>query len=131
MGRKRVSEGRRGRAIAFNPPLDSDIMERIDRIADRERATRTSIILKALEAYDKKHGKGNYQTMIPSYGEGGEKSNAQVESLVRQSLNVYDSIRYSDVLKRLKSNGVDPKDRASMGRRIASWLREQGKEVIY
>ncbi len=63
-----------------------EVLTEIDRIADRERTSRSHIIMCALAEYSEVHGPGNYQTVLASYEPGGVKSDAQQEQLVVNEL---------------------------------------------
>lgn len=105
---------------------------RIDRIADRENATRTSIILKALEEYDEWHGKGNSQTTMESHFPGGIRSDGQIQQeiiLEFEAKPEWMDINFKAIILRLKEVGYSKEKLSQSADRVAKTLNEKGRKV--
>ena len=148
MGRKRVKNRDSVRNLGFSyvPNKDysiddkdadnkliagSEIIEGIDEIVDRERTTRSEIIMRALAGYWHRHGEGNYQTLLPSYAPSGIKNNAQWASeLVNNCIqNNVKEIYHRDIMRLLINEGYPSEKRIELAKMVLKLCRE--KKVSY
>jgi hypothetical protein len=55
----------------------------------------------------------------------------RIEGMVRQRFLRGSGAKFKDIIQGLKDEEIAPRDRMPTARRIASWLKEKGTEVIY
>jgi hypothetical protein len=69
------------RATEYTPfkPEDAEVFGNLQTLAKREGVSMSEILNRAFKDYWKLHGPGNFQTLLGSYEEDGEKSLGQVE----------------------------------------------------
>lgn len=123
------SKDRKGNGYALVFP--DGYLEKLDAIAQSRGLSRKSFLLKLCEDGFEKYGPAAAQTKMELYADGSEKSTQQQESTIRQGFLGLPGVTFKNILKTLIAEGIDPKERASMGKRIASWLKEKGIEVVY
>ena len=87
----------------------TQIIDEIDRIANREKCSRSKIIVCGLAEYIDRHGLGNSQTLLSSYDEGGLKSDGQIEQeIIQYFIKRYENhyeITYGDIGKQVRLQG--------------------------
>jgi len=108
------------------------VIDGIDDICDRERTSRSGIIMKALAEYWDRHIKGNYQTVMESFEPGGHRSDGQLEQeIINTMLGIpeWQDIKWSIIRLRLKEIGYPMKKLTSGADRIARVLQEKGRKV--
>ena len=104
-----------------------EILTEIDRIADRERTSRSHVIMCALAEYSEVHGPGNYQTVLASYEPGGVKSDAQQEQLVVNELikeyeKIGQPIHLRSIIQTLRKIDVSPEKIPAARERVIEQL---------
>ncbi|KKM63016.1 hypothetical protein LCGC14_1515700 [marine sediment metagenome] len=106
----------------------------IEEIAEREKASVSSIIVKSLRDYAKIHRDGNFQTKWPSYAEGGIKSKGQVlqelNKKARQFFLERGKASRSEILEYLKEKGIPGQERVSIANGLLSWLKDKIEVTI-
>jgi len=118
--------------VQFRVPREKhELMDRIQVIAKREGENVNDVIIRALDEYDEKHWKGNYQTLMESFEEGGVKSNGQFQQEIIRQLEHRKSTYWKEIIRILKQKGIKPKKRVEMGREIAKALKDKEVEVIF
>lgn len=116
---------------AYGTIFPDGFLDKMDIIASREGISRKALLIRFCEEGFDKHAPGNPQTLMPTFSEGGEMTIQRMEGMIRQGLLRGKETSLRKILQALISEGVAPTERASMGKRIASWLKEKGIEVTY
>lgn len=106
----------------------------IEEIAEREKASISSIVVKSLRDYAKIHRDGNFQTKWPSYAEGGLKSEGQIlqerVNRARQFFLERGRASRSEILQYLKEKGIPGPERVSICGGLLSWLKDKIEVTI-
>jgi len=105
------------------------IMDGIDEISDRERITRSKVIMKALAEYWENHAPGNSQTELISYTNGGTQTLNQLVGQLRQRFKQRGRTTRREILKVLIEENVKGTERISICQGLIKWLKDQGVEV--
>lgn len=108
----------------------SGYLDDLDIIAKREGISRKVLLLRWIKDGIDEHLPGNYQTQMPSYGEGGELTVHQMVGRARQFFLSRGRASRSEVLRYLVEEGVPGSERVSISKGILSWLKERGIEVL-
>ncbi len=105
--------------------------DRIIETAKRQGTSTSKILTDAVQKYLKRHD-DRPQTNLPDFSEGGEMTVQRQEGTIRQNLlRPGRPVEFKNILQMLISEDVEPKERAAMGKRIASWLKDNGIQVTY
>ena len=101
-------------------------------ITKREGENASTKLTKFIVNYVETHGPGNPQTLMSSFGEGGDQTVATVEGRVRQlSVEMHHKagiLTWSFIIATIKDNGIkDARARVAMAERVRDWLR--GRDV--
>ena len=108
---------------------DRDLIGQVWDISKRESKTFGDTIIWALEELVIRHGAGNFQTLMGSYGEDGVKSEGQLEQeIYREFMDKYE-VKHSDILMAVKRLGYDGKKAGQITGSIALRLHKEGKKV--
>lgn len=112
-----------------------EIIRGIDMIADRERITRSEVIMRSLAGYWHRHHAGNYQTLLSDSLDGGLNSNANIEGRVRQicldRIGAHGEVHWLWLVDLIRDEGVlDGVTRVAMGMRVCEWLKERNIRVF-
>ena len=107
-----------------------EIILGIDRIVDRERTTRSEIIMRALAGYWYRHNKGNTQTLLPSFDTDGVKSMGQLEQECFNYFRGRDEINAVETVNYLADRDVPPRERVKMGERVRKALAKNGVKIL-
>jgi len=140
MGRRIVVNGKTdfvGFKILDNIKIGEDefhgeeVVKTLKEIAKREGSDLKTIYCKALAEYAKRHGPGNFQTMIGSFAPGGIKSDGQLEAMIINEVMtkfVDKDVRRLEIVKRCRDYGFK-KDTPATADRIAQELLKRGWKV--
>lgn len=109
--------------------IGKQLVEEIDQIADRERIPRSELIMKALANYHNKHFKGNSQTLLPSFGEGGIKSQGQIANDLLHSFEGEKDVEFRKVLAKVRSIGIVKRWEIEVAEAVVKELREKGVRI--
>ena len=112
----------------------TQIINEIDRIANREKCSRSKIIVCGLAEYIDRHGLGNSQTLLSSYEEGGLKSDGQLEQeiiqyFIKRQENHYE-VNAREIGEQVRLNGVKGDQTSSTIDRIVKQLLAKEVRVI-
>jgi len=112
----------------------TQIIDEIDRIANREKCSRSKIIVCGLAEYIDRHGLGNSQTLLSSYDEGGLKSDGQIEQeiiqyFIKRQENHYE-VNAREIGEQVRLNGVKGDQTSSTIDRIVKQLLAKEVRVI-
>ena len=110
------------------------IIEEIDRIANREKSSRSKIIVTSMAEYIDRHAPGNSQTLLSSYEEGGLKSDGQLEQeiiqyFIKRQENHYE-VNARDIGEQVRLNGVKGEQTSPTIDRIVKQLLAKEVRVI-
>ena len=107
---------------------DDELEHRFQLMAKREGITVGALRVKAIIEYDDRHWKGNYQTLMESYDEGGEKSDGQIEmQIVNELAKKKRDLSRSDIYPLLAD--VKPEKREHSFENIRKELTSRGVKV--
>ena len=129
LGRPPLKPGER--ASNYTPfKADDEVLRNLIELARREGVSMSEILNRAFKDYWKKHGAGNYQTMIGSFAQGGIKSDGQLEAeIINAIITKFDhEVRYVEVLKLCRESGFR-KAAVSTADRLAYELSKRGWKV--
>jgi len=108
--------------------LDDELEHRLQMMAKREGTTVGALRVQAIREYDERHWKGNYQTLMESYDEGGEKSDGQLEmQIVNKLAKKKRDLSRSDIYPLLAD--VKPEKREHSFENIRKELTSRGVKV--
>ena len=83
-----------------------------------------------MKEYSIYHLKGNYQTVINSFEDGGEQNRASIEREIRNYFKSRDSkgveIKLKEIKTHCRDHLSDSKTASAMAERVYIWLVEQG-----
>ena len=101
-------------------------------ITRREGENASTKLTQFILNYVSMHGPGNPQTLMSSFGEGGDQTVATVEGRVRQlcveRYHKSGSLVWGYIVSLVKDHGIsDAKSRVAMGHRVRDWLR--GRDI--
>ena len=140
MGRRIIIDGKTdfvGFKVLENIKIEDDelkgkeVIKTLKEIAKREGSTLRTIYCKALAEYSKRHGPGNYQTLLKSYAPGGTKSDGQIEQeIINELISKFSfhELKYIEITKRCRSHGLR-RDIPNTADRIAQELSKRGWKV--
>ncbi len=102
----------------------------LDIIAKREGISRKALLLRWIKKGIDVHLPGNFQTQMPSYGEGGEQTVAQMVGRARQFFLERGRTSRSEILQYLKEKGIPGPERVSICGGLVSWLKDKIEVTI-
>jgi|TARA_R100000093_G_scaffold37052_2_gene19523 hypothetical protein len=114
---------------------DHELMEDIWDIAKREAITFGDLCVQALEEYNERHGAGNSQTLLESYGAGGVKSDGQLEqelarTLIARYAQGSGALDFSEIIRWLRiQEDIQAPKLKPMADRVAKKIGELGIKV--
>lgn len=136
MGRKpEPLKNRKTNNFIFTYPLQDPAafkdMETFQEWCKREGMDFNKGIRLAIKETIERHQAGNYQTLIPSFEEGGVKSDGQLEQEIIQKYLTKNGqdIPYREILRDVKAIGYKGIKAAQAATRIAYSLNQVGKKV--
>ena len=132
LGRPPLNSDKRKSNLFIVKLPDTKILDNLIILSKREGKSLGEISHLAFSEYWEKHGLGNSQTLLPSYDQGGAKSEGQLETECYNAFNNQGSrVERVDLHGWLKARKVnDAKKRIAMVKRITHRLKsEKGIEV--
>lgn len=109
------------------------VLADIDKIAKRERKSRSALTVEALKEYRDKHIGGNYQTMLLSYAAGTPRSQNQIENeileLLKRKGKLTGHLGRREIVETLRENGFKGKNRISIAQHLSRRLEEAGIKI--
>lgn len=130
-----MAKTRRWVTVSFSISVDDveAVLKDIDKIAKRERTSRSSVIISAMKEYRDRHIQGQSQTLLPSFQEGGELNTAAIEGRIREYFRHLDDegrdVRWRDIICLCKEGIQNNKTALSIAKRVDVWLRKRGVKV--
>lgn len=130
-----LARGKTWTNISISLSIDDaqTILADIQTIAERERKSRSAIIVEAMKEYSIYHLKGNYQTLINSYEDEGEQNRASIEREIRGFFLARSSkgieIKLNEIKTHCRNQLTNAKTASAMAERIHEWLKSQGVKV--
>ena len=128
MGRKPTPIHRRTTKYYSYKNPDDELEHRLQMMAKREGITVGALRVHAIREYDERHWKGNYQTLMESYDEGGAKSDGQIEmEAINELAKSKRDLSRSDIYPLLAE--VKPEKREHSFEKIRKELDSRGVKV--